>query len=122
MNFILAELLPGEDGHGLFYVDVDVVLPRLPAVVEEVVAGEHVLPSRYSGHLAEICNETFSFRGWIFEHPMTGNKLDWKSLQQSGENVDEETQSSILLPIDEDWQVPSQPSQARPDQRQKKTI
>ena len=54
-----AEFLPGEDGHGLLDVDVDVVLPRLPAVVQEVVTGEHVLPSRHSRHLAEIYNETF---------------------------------------------------------------
>ena len=37
--------LPCEDGHGLLNIDRDICFARLPAVVEEVVAREDLLPS-----------------------------------------------------------------------------
>ena len=36
--------LPCEDGHGLLNIDQDIGFARLPAVVEEVVPREHLLP------------------------------------------------------------------------------
>ena len=36
--------LPCEDGHGLLNIDRDICFARLSAVVEEVVAREHLLP------------------------------------------------------------------------------
>ena len=47
------EWLPGEDGHGLLDVDHHGP-PRLAAVVEEVVAGEHLLPALAALALAEV--------------------------------------------------------------------
>ena len=35
--------LPCEDGHGLLNIDQDICFVRLPAVVEKVVAREHLL-------------------------------------------------------------------------------
>ena len=34
---------PGQNGHGLLDVDADVGVPRLSTVVQEVVAGKHLL-------------------------------------------------------------------------------
>ena len=47
--------LPCEDGHGLLNIDRDICFARLPAVVEEVVAREHLLPPSPTWlNLAEI--------------------------------------------------------------------
>ena len=46
--------LPCEYGHGLLNIDRDICFARLPAVVEEVVAGEHVLPPCQALHLSVI--------------------------------------------------------------------
>ena len=55
-NFIYynAEFLPGEDGHGLLDVDGHAGVPRLAAVVQEVVTREHLLASRRALNVTEI--------------------------------------------------------------------
>ena len=49
-----AEFLPGEDGHGLLDVDGHAGVPRLAAVVQEVVTREHLLASRRALNVTEI--------------------------------------------------------------------
>ena len=46
--------LPCEDGHGLLNIDRDICFARLPAVVEEVVAGEDVFAARHTLHLSQV--------------------------------------------------------------------